>query len=88
MIDTVFWGGSLDYIMLRFFPYIFDLKDVYLTCSPILLIPWLISYYRYYYKLSKEERKKEDNEISLIKWLKKAVLSVGANSLRLRRKYK
>jgi signal peptidase II len=71
-IDGVFWGGSLDYIFFLFFPYIFDLKDVYLTVSTFLIILFgVIPYLKNYYKLSKEERKKEDKEISLIKWFRK-----------------
>jgi signal peptidase II len=70
LIDTIFWGGSLDYILFRFFPYIFDLKDVYLTCSPLFFLPWYISYCRDYYKLTKEERKQEHKETGFIKWIK------------------
>jgi signal peptidase II len=70
-IDTMFWGGSLDYIGLLRFPYIFDLKDVYMTVSAgLLILFWLMSYLIKYVKLSKEERKKEDKEVSLFKWLK------------------
>ncbi len=35
-IDRLFWGGSLDYILIA--NYIIDLKDIYLTIGGILLV--------------------------------------------------
>ncbi|MGL5436121.1 MAG: signal peptidase II [Lachnospiraceae bacterium] len=37
LIDVVIWKGSIDYIGL-FDWFVFDLKDVYLTCSVVLLL--------------------------------------------------
>lgn len=44
-IDKVFWGGSLDYILLKDL-FIFDLKDIYITLFQILCICFLVINYR------------------------------------------
>jgi signal peptidase II len=37
LIDVIIWGGSIDYIgLLNWF--VFDLKDIFLTCSVVLLV--------------------------------------------------
>jgi signal peptidase II len=65
-IDTVFRGGSIDYIGL-FDWFIFDLKDMYLNIGIAFLLLYNIQYYRGYFKLSKEERKQVPR---FIKWMK------------------
>ncbi|WP_287990233.1 signal peptidase II [Ruminococcus sp.] len=40
LIDKIFWGGSLDYIL--FFRQISDLKDIYLLAGGVLIIVFMI----------------------------------------------
>ena len=70
LIDDIFWGGSLDYIQL-FDWFIFDLKDVYITCIgvPVLIICEAISHH-HYYKMSKEERREYKRKTQFFKHLK------------------
>ncbi len=71
-IDVVFWGGSLDFLML-FDWFIFDLKDVYLDIGIAFLLLYFISYYiKVYHKMSKTERK----QTSILIWIKKGMPSV------------
>lgn len=42
LIDKLFWGGSLDYILL--ITKIIDLKDIYLFSSVIFMLMYLVSY--------------------------------------------
>lgn len=42
LIDKIFWNGSLDYIMLNGF-FTFDLKDVYVNVSIVLLLLLIIA---------------------------------------------
>ena len=66
-IDTVFWGGSLDYIQL-FDWFIFDMKDVFLTITAVLMIIFLLIVYTpYYNKLTEEDKKKK----GFWNWIKK-----------------
>ena len=85
-IDTIFFGGSLDYICFTWegsdlrgsftIHFYFDLKDIYLTLGGILFlvrsIIFVFDYIYKYYKLNKEERKKFDFELKndFINWLK------------------
>jgi signal peptidase II len=50
LIDKIFWGGSLDYVLLEHF-FIFDLKDVYLTVFEILFISCAAFNYKGFRKL-------------------------------------
>ena len=45
LIDKLFWGGSLDYILLKGF-FVFDLKDIYLSIFDIILVVCFISNYK------------------------------------------
>lgn len=45
LIDKLFWGGSLDYILFKGL-FIFDLKDIYLTIIELVLIISLITNYK------------------------------------------
>ncbi|GKX30103.1 peptidase A8 [Vallitalea longa] len=45
LIDKFFWSGSLDYIWLKGF-FIFDLKDVYISISEVIIITWVIINYK------------------------------------------
>lgn len=45
LIDKVFWGGSLDYIYLKGF-FTFDLKDVYISISQVILISYILVNYK------------------------------------------
>lgn len=68
-IDVVFWGGSLDYILLLDW-FTFDMKDVFLSIALVLLIlPLLFVYTPYYYRLNKEERKQQ----GIMCWIKKGM---------------
>ena len=69
LIDTVFWGGSVDYILL-FDWFIFDLKDVYLSFSGATLVLYVIIFCIKYYRLSKEERREFDKNFKFFGWLK------------------
>ena len=69
-IDTVFWGGSIDYIGL-FDWFIFDFKDAYSNIGIAFMVLWCILYFRDYMKLSKEQRKKEQQETKISDWIKK-----------------
>ena len=69
MADDIFWGGSIDYILL-FDWFVFDLKDVYINFELIIIAIYTIIYYKFYYNLSKSERKEHDKKIKSFKWLK------------------
>jgi len=69
MTDDIFWGGSIDYILL-FNWFVFDLKDVYISSCMVLIVIYSVIYFKYYYNLSKSERKEHDKEIKSLKWLK------------------
>lgn len=45
LIDKVFWGGSLDYILFKGL-FIFDLKDVYNTIFQVIVISMVIFNYK------------------------------------------
>lgn len=80
IIDTIFWGGSLDYIGL-FNWFIFDLKDLYLNFFPLsFLIIYAIKYDAMYKHLSEEERRKQ----AFIYWAKKGFPSKQANSTHIK----
>ncbi len=51
LIDKLFWGGSLDYILLNGF-FIFDLKDVYLTVFELTVLLCLIFNYNRFKKFN------------------------------------
>lgn len=40
LIDKLFWGGSLDYIL--FFKYIYDIKDIYLCIALVFFIVYIV----------------------------------------------
>jgi signal peptidase II len=65
LIDSVFWGGSIDFILL-FDWFTFDIKDVYLNITVALIALYTLLYTPRYYKLSKEDRKKR----GIIRWVK------------------
>ena len=69
IIDDVFWGGSLDYFLL-FNWLIFDLKDICINSALILIVIYIIVYFKCYLKLSKLERKNHSKENDFLKWLK------------------
>jgi len=70
LIDDIFWGGSLDFILL-FDWFIFDLKDVYITIGVSLTMFYAITYEVLQYKnFSKEERKENTKKHSFLRWLK------------------
>lgn len=70
LLDDIFWGGSLDYIM--FFEwFIFDLKDAYLTAIALPIFVYLqIVMDLPYLKLSKAERKAFKKKRSVLTWIK------------------
>lgn len=45
LIDKLFWGGSLDYILLKGF-FVFDLKDVYISIFETIVVACLIFNYK------------------------------------------
>lgn len=45
LIDKLFWGGSLDYILLKGF-FVFDLKDIYLSIFDIIVVICLVFNYK------------------------------------------
>ena len=53
LIDKIAWGGSLDYIWLKGF-FIFDLKDIFLTCFEIITICMLVFNYKGLRKLEEK----------------------------------
>lgn len=53
LIDKIAWGGSLDFIWLKGF-FIFDVKDVYLTCFEAITISMLIFNYKGLRKLNEK----------------------------------
>jgi len=70
LIDDIFWGGSLDYILL-FDWFVFDLKDVYITFFIVLILFHNIAFnVQHIYKLPKEERKEEERKLRFTYWVK------------------
>ena len=70
LIDDIFWGGSLDYIML-FDWFIFDLKDVYITTIAMPVLAFFITAYEAHLrKMPKEKRQKEKRKQSFWYWVK------------------
>lgn len=53
LIDKIAWGGSLDFIWLKGF-FIFDVKDIYLTCFEVITISMLIFNYKGLRKLNEK----------------------------------
>jgi len=66
LIDSLFWGGSLDFIML-FNSIIFDFKDAYIWISGVLAILYIVQLTQSVIKLSKNERKSIPG---FFKWIK------------------
>lgn len=64
-IDTIFWGGSWDFMYLYNW-FIFDIKDLYLSLGVAI---FLFKYIKFHYSLDKKERKK----IGFINWLKEHI---------------
>ncbi|MFT4144695.1 MAG: signal peptidase II [Mobilitalea sp.] len=54
LFDKVFWGGSLDYIMLKGL-FIFDLKDVYISVFEILLVIVIIVNFKRVNKINEKQ---------------------------------
>lgn len=54
LIDRIFWGGSLDYIMLKGF-FIFDLKDLYITIFEIGILILIIKNWSTLIKVSNKK---------------------------------
>jgi signal peptidase II len=54
LIDKLFWGGSLDYIMLKGL-FIFDLKDVYISMFEILLVIVILLNFKSINKMSEKQ---------------------------------
>lgn len=54
LIDKIFWGGSLDYIMLKGL-FIFDLKDVYISVFEILLVIVILYNFKSINKMSEKQ---------------------------------
>ncbi len=54
LIDKIFWGGSLDYIMLKGL-FIFDLKDVYISAFEILLVVVIVYNFKSINKMSEKQ---------------------------------
>lgn len=52
-IDKIFWGGSLDYILVERF-FIFDLKDVYLSAFDVVVVLCLIFNYKGFRKFDEK----------------------------------
>lgn len=71
LIDTIFWGGSWDYIGIKGF-FIFDLKDIYLTMSYLLVILFVIKYYNVIRRIEKSERIND----GVIYWIKSGMPTV------------
>ncbi len=66
LLDKLFWGGSLDYVMVNE-AFIFDLKDCYLTISVFIIVIVMFKNYRYLKKIKRMEflrfvfQKREEN---------------------------
>jgi len=70
-VDTMFWGGSLDFIRL-FDWFTFDFKDAYLTIGGVCVFLYGGIYlFKVYRKLSKEERK----QTGFLLWIKRGMPS-------------
>jgi hypothetical protein len=69
IIDSTFWGGSIDYISLLSFV-IFDIKDIYLFIAISLMFYVAVDYSVHYYKLPKTERGKLNDKLSVFYWVK------------------
>lgn len=52
-IDKIFWGGSLDYVLVEGF-FIFDLKDVYLSLFDAIVVLCLIFNYKGFRKFDEK----------------------------------
>jgi signal peptidase II len=65
LIDSVFWGGSIDFILL-FDWFTFDMKDVYLNIVVALIVLYMLFYTPQYNRLSKEDR----NKCGIMQWIK------------------
>jgi len=65
-VDTLFWGGSLDFIML-FDWVIFDMKDIYIWTFIVFMILCTVQAVQNFMNFSKEERK---NIPGFLKWIK------------------
>ncbi len=64
LIDKLFWGGSLDYILLKGF-FVFDLKDVYISLFETIVVACLIFNYKGFRKFN--EKKFYNNFKSYVK---------------------
>ncbi len=54
LVDKIFWGGSLDYIMLKGL-FIFDLKDVYISVFETLLVVVILYNFKSINKMSEKQ---------------------------------
>jgi signal peptidase II len=73
LIDKIFWGGSLDYIGIKGF-FIFDLKDIYISISEMLLIIYFITYIIKNPEILKTNYKRDMLEIKeFIKFVRKDI---------------
>jgi signal peptidase II len=52
-VDKIFWGGSLDYVLVEGF-FIFDLKDVYLSLFDAIVVLCLIFNYKGFRKFDEK----------------------------------
>ena len=73
-IDVVFFRGSWDFIK-AFQIVIFDVKDIYLLVSAVLIVTFNIAYIPQLRKLTTEQR----NQLDFVKWLVKYMSSLIKN---------
>lgn len=69
-IDKVFWGGSLDYILLEGF-FIFDLKDVYITVFEIMILCCFLFNYKGLRRLNERKFFYDLRNYIKVKYIKK-----------------